>query len=153
MNVIAIVAVLLVTPLVQSDGEVQGCKTALNELAVSAHAAVLATETADGLVAKVGELGTKLESCRKGRGRSAAGCAKLETSLRAAEAELIAAEDQLTFALESVDAAYDEFDAACSWDEPDTEVQVRHLRPRHEARRTQARSVAKSQARTTSRRR
>lgn len=146
MNAIAMIAILLATPLVQSDPGGQDCKAALNGLAVSAHAAVLATETADNLVVKVGDLETKLDTCRKGRGRDASGCAKIEASLKAAEADLDAAEEQLTYALEAVDAAYDEFDVACSWDDPDTQVQVRHLKPQRETRKPYVQTAASAPA-------
>jgi hypothetical protein len=112
---------------------------------------MLATDTADMLVVKLDELESKLDACRKGGGKNASGCRKLEESVKSVEAELDAAEDQLTFALESVDAAYDEFDVACSWDDPDTHVQVRHATPQRQARKPAARTVSSSAARSASR--
>jgi len=125
MNALALIAILLATPLVQSGAtEGAGCRAALNELAITAHTAMLATDAADAVGVKVDDLQSKLDGCRKEKGKS--GCAKLEEKLKAAELELDSAEDQLTVALEGVDAAYDEFDVSCSWDDPDTNVQVRN---------------------------
>jgi outer membrane murein-binding lipoprotein Lpp len=131
MNSLALIALLFATPLVQAAPEPTGldCKSALTGLAAAAHVATVATDAADELVARVDELQLKVDACRKEKGKGSAGCAKLEERLKAAEEQLGAAEDELTVALEGVDAAYDEFDVACSWDDPDTSVQVRHLRP------------------------
>ncbi|MFA6958033.1 MAG: hypothetical protein WC538_19370 [Thermoanaerobaculia bacterium] len=127
MNALAMIAILLATPLVQANaGEGPGCKAALNELAIAAHTAILATDAADALVVKVDALQEKVGSCHKEKGKGGTACGKLEEKLKAAELELDDAEDQLTAALEGVDAAYDEFDVSCSWDDPDTNVQVRN---------------------------
>jgi septal ring factor EnvC (AmiA/AmiB activator) len=136
MNALALVAILFATPLVQSDAtEATGCKAALNELAIAARTAVLATDAADALGVKVDDLQSKLDACHKEKGKNGSGCAKLQEKLKAAELELDSAEDQLSVALEGVDAAYDEFDVSCSWDDPDTNVQVRDVRPAGDAAR------------------
>ena len=141
MSSLALVAFLLATPLVQGDAEAHDCKASLNVLAAAAHAALLATETADNLATKVDELQAKLDACTKEKGKGASACAKIAEKLESVEAEHDAAEDELTVALEDVDAAYDDFDVACSWDDADSSVQVRSTAPRHGAGTTVARAA------------
>lgn len=127
MNALAMIAILMATPLVQSTvPEGSGCKAALRGLAAAAHAAELATENADDLVARIDQLRAKVDACRKENGKNGSGCAKAEKKLEATEAEFDGAEELLTAALEGVDTAYDDFDVACSWDDPETNVQVRN---------------------------
>jgi len=136
MNALALIAILFATPLVQSSAAWgRPGRAGLNGLAMAAQPGGTATDAAALLVAKVDELQAKLGACHKEKGKGGSACGKLEEKLKAAELELDAAEDQLTLALEGVDAAYDEFDVSCSWDDSDTNVQVRHVRPDGDAAR------------------
>lgn len=133
MTSFAMIAILLSASLAQADAGGSHCKSALTRLAAAAHTAAVATDSADREVAKVDQLDAKLEGCRKSRGTKASGCAKLEQQLKEAEITLDLAEEELTLALEAVDDSYDEFDVACSWDDPDANVQVRLATPdRHD---------------------